>query len=121
LFLPNPPLSLCTKDMFLQVLVNAAYTVSILVLPVLLKLNYLPRWVMMFCLYPLYNFPVNKSGMGDAFSPNVVWTFNILASIPLRMNRSILGSVLGGMIGGRFMNVYFPDDNRAGRVTRKES
>lgn len=110
-----------SQDLFLQVLLTAAFAVAVLVLPVLLHLNRLPRALSVVCLYPLFNWAVDGSSMGDSFSPNVLLSLSVLAEDggPLPPPSRVLGSILGGLLGGRVMNVFFPDDERGGRAHHK--
>lgn len=82
---------------------------GLLVLPVLFQLNHLPRGLVTFVIYPLMNFAVDGSGMASAFSPNVLIALNILGHRPLPSIWRLLGTVLGGLVAGRVMKVYFPD------------
>lgn len=95
-------------------LVNAAFTVSVLVLPELFALNKVPRCLAPFVLYPLYGYAVDAAGMGSTFGPNVLYA--LAASQPHHQSTNadfsfirFLGPVLGGLLGGKIMTIYFPD------------
>jgi predicted MFS family arabinose efflux permease len=96
--------------------VTCAFTIAVLVLPELLALNNISRWVMCLFLYPMFNFSVDAKAMGSAFAPNVLYTLSSLReghddlffSGPLVAR--FVGSICGGVIGGKVMKRYFPDD-----------
>lgn len=102
-------------DLVRQVAVTAAFTVAMLVVPVALQLNYLPGWLLIIILYPLFNFGVDESGMGESFAPNALLSLAVLEGRPSPALYHLVGSVLGGMLGGRIMLRYFPDETREGR------
>lgn len=56
----------------------------------------------------MFNFAVDAKGMASALCPNVLLTFGMLGHATPGMR--IVCSLLGGMIGGKIMQVYFPDD-----------
>ena len=91
-----------------QVLLTTVFSVAILVLPVLFELNRVPRWTMVLFLHPLYNFAVDKSGIGDLFSPSFL-LITILNNQPTPPLWRFLGSLIGGLTAGIVMNNYFPD------------
>jgi len=106
----------CSQYLIREVTVTAIFSMSLLVVPALLRINDLPRWGTGFLLYPLYNYAVDSSGTGSSFSPNVLLATGLLASseggddeyllsVGLRMG----ASVLGGLVGGKIMQRYFPD------------
>ena len=82
-----------------------------MVLPVLFRLNYVPRWMTTFAMYPVFNFAVDGSGMASSFTPNVALSLGMLESQPLAPSYRIASSVLGGIVGGKIMQHYFPDDD----------
>lgn len=100
--------SLLLQDCFGEVSITAAYTVALQVLPILFQLNQLPRWCVVWLFFPIFNFAVDLNGMGSAFSPNILLTSGLLGYDASGMR--ILSSMLGGMIGGKIMQAYFPDD-----------
>lgn len=97
-----------TKDFCRETFVTAVFTVGILVLPVLLQLNHLPRWALLWLFFPVFNYAVDATGTASTLCPNVLVTFGILGQFTSGMR--IVCSLLGGMIGGKFMQVYFPDN-----------
>jgi hypothetical protein len=105
--------------LFCQVLVTALFSVALLVLPVLLKLNYLPNWLLVFLVMPLYQYSVDAAGMGDCLSPNVLVSLSILGEQALPATFRLFGSILGGLVGGRIMLTYFPDDESVWKQQRE--
>ncbi|CAJ1946330.1 unnamed protein product [Cylindrotheca closterium] len=95
-------------DFFSEMLITAAYTVALQVLPVLFQLNRVPRWCVVWLFFPIFNFSVDSKGMGSAFCPNILLTFGLMGYGAPEMR--IMSSMLGGMIGGKIMQTYFPDD-----------
>lgn len=95
-----------------EVIINAAFVVSFLVLPVLFTLNNLPRFLSVVVMYPLYSFAVDAKGKGSTFGPNVLYALGSMEQLdglgqaPSRF----MGIVIGGVIGGEIMRLYFPDD-----------
>jgi hypothetical protein len=98
------------QDLCREVLITAAFTVAMLVLPVLFQLNHLPRWSAIVLFYPLFHFAVDGTGMASAFSPNVLLALNVLGYRPLPAGFRVIGSLLGGLVGGKIMQLYFPDE-----------
>jgi len=90
-------------------LASAGFTVGIFVLPVLFQLNYVPKWLFVFLMYPLMNFSVDGPGLASTFSPNVILALSILGHRPLPAIWRLLGPLLGGLVGGRVMKLCFPD------------
>lgn len=98
-------------DFSREVIATAAFSVGMLVLPVLFQLNHCPRWFVVVVMYPLWNFSVDGSGMASAFSPNVLFALNVLNHRDLPAMWRLIASLLGGMVGGRVMKRYFPDQD----------
>ena len=98
-------------DFSREVMASTAFTVGILVLPVLFRMNHLPQGSFVLLLYPLFNFAVDGSGMASSFSPNVVLGLTLLMRRhdALPSSQWFLASMLGGLCGGRIMNNCFPD------------
>lgn len=96
---------------------SSAFTVALLVLPALLQLNYIPRWIFAFAMYPLLNFSVDGRGTASVFSPNVLLALSILGYRPLPSFWRLLGPLFGGLVGGRVMKLYFPDRERVGAAS----
>ena len=82
-----------------------------LVLPALFQLNHCPRWFVVVVMYPLWNFSVDGAGMASAFSPNVLIALTVLNHRQLPAGWRLIASLLGGMVGGRVMKRYFPDQD----------
>jgi hypothetical protein len=101
----NPPI----VDFCREVMASTAFTVAILVLPVLFQLNHLPKWAFAVIMYPLYNFAVDGSGMASSFSPNIVLVLSVLRYQSFPSLWRLMASVFGGLCGGRIMRNYFPD------------
>lgn len=100
-------------DLCLEIFVNALYSVAVIVLPELCKLNRIPLAVVNLCLYPLFSFAVDGRGTGSAFGPNVVyalWCVSRKEEVPFRQSSHMLGPVLGGILGGMILQRVFPDD-----------
>jgi hypothetical protein len=95
-----------------EVIINASFAVSFLVLPDLFTLNGLPRYLSVVVMYPLYSFAVDAKGKGSTFGPNVLYALGSmeqgggLGQAPSRF----MGIAIGGIIGGEIMRQYFPDD-----------
>lgn len=100
-------------DLVLEIVVNALYSVAVVVLPELCELNRVPTAVVNLCLYPLFSFGVDGTGRGSTYSPNVVyalWCVSRQEEIPFRQSSHMLGPVLGGILGGLILQKNFPDD-----------
>jgi len=102
-------------DFIRETLVTAGFTVSILVLPELLKVNSMSKTF--FCplfLLPLYLYSVDGGDMGSAFSPDLIYALRCVSryeELPLRQSSHLFGPMLGGFLGGCIMATYFPDDS----------
>jgi hypothetical protein len=103
---------LVKQDFLRQVVVTAAFTVAMLVFPVLLRLNYLPRWLGVVVMYPLFSCAVDKNGVGESFAPNILLSFDLLEKQETNSHYFLIGSILGGLVGGRLMASYFPDERK---------
>jgi hypothetical protein len=97
-------------------LITAAFTIALLVLPALFQLNYLPRWSVICLFYPLFNYAVDGTGTASSFSPNVVLALSLLGHRPIPTGFRMVGSLLGGLVGGKLMQLYFPDDDEELKV-----
>eukprot|EP00934_Nitzschia_sp_Nitz4_P001223 Nitzschia sp. Nitz4//scaffold10_size219509//168433//169684//NITZ4_001450-RA/size219509-augustus-gene-0.281-mRNA-1//-1//CDS//3329532986//1223//frame0 len=98
----------------LETVYSTIMTTALLVLPVLFRLNHVPRWSMIFLFYPLLQGSVDPTGIASTFSPNVLLANHILMKPPppisaLFMNVHFVGLVLGGVLGGLVMKRLFPD------------
>lgn len=58
------------------------------------------------------NFSVDARGMGSTFAPNVLLALSVLGHRSLASGWRLIGPLLGGLVGGRVMEVYFPDSER---------
>ena len=65
---------------------------------------------MIFVFYPLFQFAVDGAGMASTFAPNVPLAFSILDYKALPVGYRIIGSLLGGLVAGKIMERYFPDN-----------
>lgn len=99
-----------------EVIASMTFTMGIKVLPVLFRLNHLPKWAFIILMYPLFNFAVDASGLASSFSPNIVLALSIMRYQPLPSLWRFIASILGGLFGGRVMNIYFPDQEGRRRI-----
>ena len=98
------------QDLWNEISVNCLFVLFILVIPELLKLNRLPNiWLPGLLSYPLYRYSVDSTGIGSVFAPNVIHAFRCDGEIPLEQYPHVVGPIIGGLIGGKIMSIYFPD------------
>lgn len=110
-------------ELIQEVFVNALFCVGILVLPEVFKLNNIPRFFLLFIMLPIYNFGVDAGGRGSTFAPEILYALNTcladgvifrtsatVGETSLRNSSHILGPLLGGLLGGKIMTNFFPDD-----------
>lgn len=100
-------------DFVRETLVNAAFTVGLLVVPELLRINGIRRGYVLLILYPLYSFGVDADGKASVFGPNLVYSLIIARKhheVPIAQWSHLLGPILGGVVGGHIMSNAFPDD-----------
>jgi len=101
-------------DFCQELLANSLFTVSILVLPVLLKMNRISTVMLVVLLYPLYSFAVDSSGQGSTFSPNALFALSLLNHGIFKLSVSvffrIVGHLASGLVAGEIMLLYFPED-----------
>jgi hypothetical protein len=104
------------QDFVRELSVTCAFAIAVLVVPELLALNNISRWVMCLFLYPMFNFSVDAKAMGSAFAPNVLYTLSALNEeqddLFFRgpsLGRFV-GSICGGVLAGKVMKRCFPDD-----------
>jgi hypothetical protein len=107
----NPWLMLA--DLLTELLVNTAFPVAVLVLPVLLTLNHLPPWLTLVFIYPLYNWSVDTNGQASTFSPIILLSQDILNAKPSLALARVVTQLAGGIAAGQILRVYFPDDPKA--------
>ena len=104
---PPPPVCSCMCEFVRETLVAAVFPVVYFVAPTLLRLNRFPVWILLFLLYPLHVTKVDATGRGSLLSPMVtVWVVR-------RTGRGwwrVAAQCVGGLMGGRIMSKYFPDD-----------
>jgi hypothetical protein len=58
----------------------------------------------------MFNYAVDGTGTASTFSPNVVLALSLLGHRPIPTGFRMVGSLLGGLVGGKLMQLYFPDD-----------
>lgn len=90
-----------------ELVYTCCFVVGLLVLPVLLELNYLSGWLAFFLLYPLYNASVDATGKGSTLSPVIL----IITGNYLMLGR-FAAQILGGILAGEIMTVFFPDEDQ---------
>jgi hypothetical protein len=108
----NPNTGLMLGDLLSELLVNAAFPVALLVLPVMLTLNHLPPWLTLVIIYPLYNFSVDANGQGSTLSPIILLSQDILNARPSLALARVVAQLLGGLAAGKILQVQFPDNPR---------
>ena len=95
-----------------EIFVTASFTVALHTLPFLLRLNKLPGWLLLWLFFPMFTYGVDKLETASAFAPNILMTLNLLSHAPNVLPlRQISCSFIGGLVGGKIMQVYFPDDD----------
>jgi hypothetical protein len=107
----NPWLMLI--DLLAELLVNTAFPVAVIVLPVILTLNHLPPWLTLMVIYPLYNWSVDANGQASTFSPIILLSQDILNARPSLALARVVTQLAGGLAAGKILQVYFPDDPKA--------
>jgi hypothetical protein len=99
------------QDGFRELFVTTIFTVAVQVVPVLLRLNRGPVWLTLLLVYPLYTYGVDSAGRASTLSPSI-----LLALAKQSVVRSLLSrcfaQMLGGVLAGQIMLVYFPDDDK---------
>lgn len=105
--------SLWIVDLLRETFVNALFTVSLLVIPELLRINGIRRGYALLILYPIYSFSVDADGNASVFGPNLIYSLSYRIEkeeVPLTQSSHLLGPILGGILGGKIMSFAFPDD-----------
>jgi hypothetical protein len=105
--------SLWVVDVVRETLVNALFTVGLLVIPELLRINGIRRGFALLILYPIYSFSVDAEGKASVFGPNLIYALSCVSKheeVPLAQVSHLLGPMLGGILGGKIMANAFPDD-----------
>ena len=101
------------EDFGREVLATFLLCIGILVLPELSRLNRISPWFTLILLYPIYNASVDSEGHASVLSPSVLLG---QAMVDPRSRSSlwrVLPQMMGGLIAGKVMEVYFPDDPKA--------
>ncbi len=96
-----------------ETIINAIFTVGILVIPELLKINGVKRGVALLILYPIYSFGTDAEGTASVFGPNVIYALRCVSKheeVPLTQSSHMLGPIVGGLLGGKIMLIAFPDE-----------
>ncbi|KAL3771869.1 hypothetical protein ACHAW5_003214 [Stephanodiscus triporus] len=105
--------SLWLVDVMRETFVNALFTVGLLVIPELLRINGIRRGFALLILYPVYSFGVDADGKASIFGPNVIYSLscaNTSKALSLMQSSHLIGPMLGGILGGKIMSNVFPDD-----------
>lgn len=106
-----------TVDFIREVGINAIFTIFILVVPELIKLNSGNHGIvlllaMSILMVPLYSFGVDYNGLSSTFSPDIVYALRYVSryeEVPLRQSSHLFGPIVGGLLGGKIMTIVFPD------------
>jgi len=99
-------------DCMLETISNAFWTVGLLVVPELLRINGIRRWYAIFIICPLYSMGVDADGKPSVFSPNLIYALRCVVKheeVPITQFSHLLGPILGGILGGKIMIYLFPD------------
>mmetsp|Transcript_24099 Transcript_24099/g.50451 ORF Transcript_24099/g.50451 Transcript_24099/m.50451 type:complete len:297 (+) Transcript_24099:372-1262(+) len=99
-------------DLVRETFVNALFTVGLLVIPELFRINGIRRGYALLILYPLYSFSVDADGKASVFGPNLIYSLKWSSEheeVPITQWSHLLGPILGGIFGGEIMSM-FPDD-----------
>eukprot|EP00977_Amphora_coffeiformis_P010221 scaffold2366_cov159-Amphora_coffeaeformis.AAC.25 len=105
-----PAFCSCLGDFVKETIMSTIFSILYFTAPTLLTLNRLPVWIFLFLLHPIYLKAVDGDGRASLLSPTVTL---ITCFIVGRGWWRILAQCLGGIIGGRVMCRYFPDDPKA--------
>ena len=103
-----------TASYFLkEVFASAIFPVAILVFPTLLKVNNLPDWLIMFCVFPLYTLGVDDNEKGSSLSFGALVAQCLLDWQFHELRWRIFAQMIGSSIAGMVMFRVFPDEPRA--------
>jgi hypothetical protein len=100
-------------DVMREILINAIFTVALLAIPEILKINGIRRGFALLLLYPVYSFAVDAEASASVFGPNLIYSLRCVSKheeVPLTQWPHMIGPIIGGVIGGKIMNSTFPDD-----------
>ena len=100
-------------DFVRETFVNTLFTVGLLVIPELLRINGIRRGYTLLIIYPLYSFGVDADAKASVFGPNLIYALRCVSrheEVPITQLSHLLGPILGGVIGGVIMKRSFPDD-----------
>mmetsp|Transcript_28235 Transcript_28235/g.40934 ORF Transcript_28235/g.40934 Transcript_28235/m.40934 type:complete len:281 (+) Transcript_28235:132-974(+) len=100
-------------DFIRETIINAVFTVAILVVPEIMKLNKIPRGFAVLFMWPLYNYSVDAAGTASTFGPDVIYALRCVGKneeVPLGQFSHMIGPIVGGLLGGKIMSIFFPDD-----------
>ena len=103
----NGKLCHCVRWFLTETAVSCLFSVVYFVAPTLLRLNRFPVWILLVLLYPLYVATVDGNGRGSILNPALTCAVCLMAR---RGWWRIAAQSLGGILGGRIMSLYFPDD-----------
>ena len=97
----------CVRWFLTEMTIACVFSVVYFVAPTLLRLNRFPVWLVLFLLYPLYVTTVDGDGRGSILNPALTCAACLMTK---RGWWRISAQCLGGILGGRIMSFYFPDD-----------
>ena len=100
-------------DFARETIINAIFTVGLLVIPEILKINGIRRGFALLILYPVYSFGTDAAGTASVFGPNVIYALRCVSKheeVPLTQSSHMLGPIIGAILGGKIMLSAFPDD-----------
>ena len=61
-------------DVMREILINAIFTVALLAIPEILKINGIRRGFALLLLYPVYSFAVDAEASASVFGPNLIYS-----------------------------------------------
>jgi len=97
-------------DYFHELFVNTIFTVTLQVVPVLLRLNKVSIYWTLPCIYPLYTYGVDRTGLASTLSPSILFALSCTRQRWRHCGRCI-PQILSGVLAGKIMRLYFPDDS----------
>lgn len=104
--------TLCIKDLAWHAGVDALFCIGWGVLPELCRLNRLPLWVASVAMLSLYNVGIDANGMATSLSPPLVYALSVHEHPETNPQVGrLVASMVGGLVGGKIMTWYFPDDS----------